>query len=78
VLVELLVLRWWLPRSGSPLRLVELMPNLLAGAALLLALRLALADADWWWLALALTTALIAHLADLQSRWKRNHTGNKS
>lgn len=46
-----------------------LVPNLIAGAALLLAVRLALTDAWWGWLAGALLLALLAHLLDLGMRW---------
>jgi hypothetical protein len=46
-----------------------LVPNLVAGAALLLAVRLALAGAWWGWLAGALLLALLAHLLDLGMRW---------
>ncbi len=48
----------------------DLMATLLAGLALLAALRLALAGAAWPWLALALLAALAAHLADLARRWR--------
>lgn len=37
-------------------------PNLIAGAALLLALRAALTGAPWPWIAAALAAALIAHM----------------
>jgi len=53
-------------RTGIPAR--DLLPNMLAGAALLAALRLALADAPWYWLLTALAVALAAHLADLRRR----------
>lgn len=43
--------------------------NLLAGAALLLALRCALAG-DSWAIAASLAMAFIAHLADLALRWE--------
>ena len=48
----------------------DLFATLLAGFALLAALRLALAGAAWPWLALALLVALAAHLADLARRWR--------
>ncbi|UFZ07695.1 hypothetical protein LQG66_15910 [Bradyrhizobium ontarionense] len=47
-----------------------LLPNLLAGAFLLLALRCALADAPWFWLASCLTAAGLANAADLRQRWR--------
>lgn len=52
------------------LRRPDLLATLLAGLALLAALRLALGGADWRWLALALLAALIAHLFDLARRWR--------
>lgn len=47
---------------------VDLLPNLLAGVGLLLALRAALVDARWPWIALCLTGALVAHVIDLARR----------
>lgn len=47
-----------------------LLPNFLAGLFLLLALRAALAEASWGWIAAALAGSLLAHLADLRSRWR--------
>ena len=44
---------------------------LLAGLCLLLALRAALTGADWLWVAVFLSAALVAHLADLRRRWWR-------
>ena len=55
-------------RSLSPLAIVRM---LLPGIFLLLALRAALAEAAWPWVPLALSAALIAHLFDLQGRWRR-------
>ncbi len=46
-----------------------LLPNLAAGACLLLALRGALRGAAWPFLALCLLGSLVAHLADLRVRW---------
>ena len=54
-------------RGHGP-RLAILLPNLLSGAFLLLALRAALAGAWWGWIGLCLTGALLAHLADLLPR----------
>ncbi len=45
--------------------LLTLLPNLLSGVFLLLALRAALVAASWWVIALMLTGALIAHVLDL-------------
>lgn len=44
--------------------------NLLAGLALLLAVRLVLAQAAWFWVAACLAAAGLAHLADLRARWR--------
>jgi hypothetical protein len=60
---ETLALLLWRGRT-------DLLATLLAGLALLAALRLALAGAAWPWLALALLAALAAHLADLARRWR--------
>ncbi|RAI33033.1 hypothetical protein [Rhodoplanes serenus] len=50
-----------------------LLPNLAAGACLLLAVRAALAGAAWPWVAAALLAALVAHLADLGTRLRAPH-----
>jgi len=47
----------------------RLLPMLAAGACLVLALRVALVGASPGWLLAALGAALLAHLADLASRW---------
>lgn len=65
---ELCVLYVWLPRSGRDLRLVDLLPNLVAGFALLVAIKLAVSDAPWFWFALCLAVALLAHILDLRQR----------
>jgi hypothetical protein len=44
--------------------------NLAAGASLMLALRAALLDQGPAWIALFLTGALVAHVADLITRWR--------
>ncbi len=57
-------------RAGpSPL---ELLVNMSAGVALLLALRAAVVGSHWPMVAVWLTAALIAHLADLSLRWTRS------
>lgn len=71
VLVEALVLvllhRWrgW----GVAPRLI--LPRLLAGLALMLALRAALLQADWPEISLWLSLAGLAHLLDLWRSWPR-------
>lgn len=46
-------------------------PSDLIGFLLMLALHAALVDAWWGWISLALTGALLTHLADLVWRWRR-------
>ncbi len=49
----------------------DLLPNLFAGAFLLLALRLSLGGAGWQLCCGSLAGAGIAHLVDLGRRWRR-------
>ncbi|MBR0934177.1 hypothetical protein [Bradyrhizobium jicamae] len=63
-----LTLHWHMTRRGiAPAMLV---PNLLAGALLLLALRFALSDYGWPWYTACLAAAGIANVADLRQRWR--------
>jgi len=48
--------------------LQAVLPNLIAGAALMFCVKLAITDAQWQWLAFALTVALLAHGIDLLQR----------
>jgi len=64
-----LLLLWWQSRRGvAP---AELMPNLCAGAFLLLALRATLAGQGWMAASGWLAAAGLAHLVDLYCRWRR-------
>ena len=65
--LALIVHHRWTGRGIAPL---DLLGNLLAGLCLLLALRAALVGATWGWIATWLSVALVAHLIDLQRRWK--------
>ncbi len=56
-------------RSGRGVAPRALLPNLAAGAMLLLAMRLALVGAWWGWVSIALLAGLAGHLADLRQRW---------
>ena len=56
--------------------LTNLLPNILAGAALILALRLSLTGASWVWIPSLLTLSLIAHLSDLWLRLQNNQSGD--
>ena len=61
-------LYWRSTRRGiAPARLL---PNLLAGAALLLALRLSLSGFAWPWYTACLAIAGIANVTDLRQRWR--------
>ena len=60
-----------LTRRGPP---VGFLCNLLAGAALLVALRCALAGAPTLAIAASLAMAFLAHLADLALRWEPRKT----
>jgi hypothetical protein len=57
-------------RTGSGLSGSDIAGNLLAGIALLLALRCALVGSWWIWIAGCLAAALAAHVADLRRRWR--------
>ena len=63
----LLVALWRSRRRGIPPG--ALLPNLLSGMCLLLAMRAGLAGAPLGWIGLALFGALCFHLADLTGRW---------
>lgn len=68
ILLEVAALPWLLRQLGSPVTLKNLLPNILAGAALMLALRFSLTGFDWPWIAGAMLGALLAHLYDLIRR----------
>lgn len=65
--VALVVLWRWTHRGIPPL---DLMPNILAGAFLLLTLRLAQASVDWTMCCASLAAAGLAHVADIYRRWR--------
>jgi len=69
VVVEVvaLVLLWRARRRGLPL--ADLLPNILAGAFLLLALRLSIGGFGWMPCCACLGAAGVAHVVDLQRRW---------
>ena len=58
---------WRWKRRG--IATADLLPNILAGAFLLLTLRLALAGFGWMACSALLAAAGIAHLVDLYRRW---------
>jgi hypothetical protein len=57
-------------RTGRGISLAALLPNVLAGDCLLVALAIGLARGAWIWISLALLASLFWHLADLFQRWK--------
>ena len=61
---------WIRRRTGRGIALSKLLPSLLAGAGLALALRAALTGAPVMVMALWLAIALVAHLWDLMARWE--------
>jgi hypothetical protein len=67
--VAALLLYWARARRGiAPL---DLLPNLCAGAFLLLALRATLAGAGWTTASFFLAAAGLAHLTDIYRRWRK-------
>ncbi len=63
-----ITLYWYAARRGiAP---AQLLPNLMAGTLLLLALRFALAGYSWPWYTACLALAGIANVADLRQRWR--------
>jgi hypothetical protein len=69
--VELVVLGVWRRLRGGGIAPGDLLPNVLAGVALVLALRAALTSSGAVWIGLWLSAALVAHVADLRTRWRR-------
>jgi hypothetical protein len=69
VVVELAILAWIWRRRRRGISPLALLPNLLAGVFLLLALRCALTGAPWFWLAGCLAASGIANAADIRQRW---------
>jgi hypothetical protein len=64
-----LILYWRHTRQGvAP---VDLLPNLCAGAFLLLALRVTLAGGSWEIASACLAAAGLAHLTDIGRRWRK-------
>jgi hypothetical protein len=63
-----IALYWHLRRRGIAPR--QLLPNVLAGVFLLLALRLVMSGFSWPWYAACLTASGIANVADLRQRWR--------
>ncbi|MEM0954448.1 MAG: hypothetical protein AAGI24_09935 [Pseudomonadota bacterium] len=70
IALEIALLPAALRHTGSKLLPRDLLPNIIAGACLMLAVRLSLTDAPWFNIALALLLALLAHIYELWRRLK--------
>jgi hypothetical protein len=70
VALELIAVTWIWRRRRRGISPRALLPNLLAGVLLLLAVRCALTGAPWFWLAGCLAASGIANAADLRQRWR--------
>jgi hypothetical protein len=71
VIIEAAVLIVVWRRSRRGIAPSDLLPNLCAGAFLLLALRATLAGGGWMIASTCLAAAGLAHLIDLYRRWRR-------
>ncbi len=70
VVLEAAALLLYWHRAGRGVAAFDLLPNLCAGAFLLLALRAALTGGGWMLACSCLAAAGLAHLADLYRRWR--------
>ena len=68
-LLEWMALEMWWRITGKGLDPIELRLVLLAGLALMLAVRTVLMSLPWFVTALLLSAAGLVHLADLRRRW---------
>lgn len=75
VALEAVALLAWRGFRGGGLAPADFLFNLLAGAALMLALRAALAGAGQAWIGAALALAFVLHAADLWRRWRSSRAG---
>ncbi|MGF1456774.1 MAG: hypothetical protein ACFB6R_15510 [Alphaproteobacteria bacterium] len=69
ILLEIAGLTWLRRRLGHGPYLGDLLPIILSGAFLMLAVRTALTGAPWTWTAACLLAALVSHGVDLVRRW---------
>ena len=70
VAAEIVGLTVYWHMTGRGIAPAQALPNLLAGALLLLALRLALSGHPWPWYLACLALAGLANVADLRQRWR--------
>lgn len=78
VALEMVALGLYWRWSRRGVAFSDLLPNLLAGAFLLLALRLALSGAGWMPCCACLAAAGVAHSIDLARRWRRPRDASAS
>jgi len=71
VVLEAAVLLLYWQRGRRGIAPLDLLPNLCAGAFLLLALRVTLAGGGWLMVSLCLSAAGLAHLIDVYRRWRK-------
>jgi hypothetical protein len=71
VVVEAVALQWYWHRARRGVEPFDLLPNLCAGAFLLLALRATLAGSGWMMASFCLGLAGLAHLIDIYRRWRK-------
>jgi hypothetical protein len=71
VVLEAAALLIYWARAKRGVAPLDLLPNLCAGAFLLLALRVTLAGSGWMVASLCLSAAGLAHLVDVYRRWRR-------
>ena len=76
LLLEGIALAVWRRRTGRGPRPGAVLPFLVAGGCLVLALRAVLAGAAWPWTAAALVGALAAHLWQLRAAWGESGDGS--
>ncbi len=69
IVLEVLALVVYRRRTGRGPVPGDVLPNIVSGACLFLALRAALLDSRWPVIAAWLVLALAAHLVDLKRRW---------
>jgi hypothetical protein len=70
VAIEIVAITMYWQAKGRGIAPAQLLPNLAAGALLLLALRFSLSGYAWPWYTACLALAGIANIADLRQRWR--------
>ncbi len=70
MVVEAMALIAYARATGRGIAPVQVLTNFAAGICLFMAVRFALTGAPWQWIGGSLAISLVAHLADLKSRWR--------